>query len=69
LGGAAFIALGVLQYKGYTEYADKVEGLGLYRVSPVVLMTIGGVTLVIALFGCCGAMKENRSLMMAVRKN
>jgi len=64
VGGAALIALGVLQYNGYKEYKEITAEIGPYQASPIVLWVIGGIILFIAFMGCCGTLRESKCMMM-----
>jgi len=47
---------GVLQ-----AYAGGIFHLAIY------IIVVGGIILIVSFFGCCGAIKENRCMLLSVR--
>jgi len=61
LTGAAVLGIGVYVQVEFTEYYDFLSEK--YLGSGIILMVVGGVILIVAFFGCCGACTENACMM------
>ena len=53
LSGAAILGIGIYVQVVFTEYYDFLSEK--YLGSGIILMVVGGVILIVAFFGCCGA--------------
>ena len=53
LTGAAILGIGIYVQVEFTEYYDFLSEK--YLGSGIILMVVGGVILIVAFFGCCGA--------------
>ena len=53
LTGAAVLGIGIYVQLEFTEYYDFLSEK--YLGSGIILMVVGGVILIVAFFGCCGA--------------
>ena len=53
LTGAAVLGIGIYVQVEFTEYYDFLSEK--YLGSGIILMVVGGVILIVAFFGCCGA--------------
>jgi len=61
LASVALISIGAYIHINMTEYLDFLNKS--YLNAAIVLMIIGGVILIVAFFGCCGACTENACMM------
>lgn len=61
LSGAAILGIGIYVQVVFTEYYDFLSEK--YLGSGIILMVVGGVILIVAFFGCCGACTENACMM------
>jgi len=61
LTGAAVLGIGIYVQLEFTEYYDFLSEK--YLGSGIILMVVGGVILIVAFFGCCGACTENACMM------
>jgi len=61
LTGAAILGIGIYVQVEFTEYYDFLSEK--YLGSGIILMVVGGVILIVAFFGCCGACTENACMM------
>jgi len=55
----------VLLILGAIAQADQSK-INHISSAAILVMVIGGVVFLLAFFGCCGAMKENRCMLMTV---
>uniref|UniRef100_A0A7S3DLR4 Tetraspanin n=1 Tax=Palpitomonas bilix TaxID=652834 RepID=A0A7S3DLR4_9EUKA len=46
------------------QYSNGMDVCSSVRLFPIGFMIIGGAVMIIAIFGCCGAMKQNRVCLM-----
>lgn len=63
--GAVLIGVGAyvqIQLKDYLDFIDLAGGS--VNGPAIVLIVFGAITFVVAFFGCCGAIKENRCMVM-----
>ena len=65
LFGGLLIGLGAYVAIELHKYLDFFE-VGVVNGPAIVLIVFGGITLIVAFFGCCGAYKENHCMIMTV---
>lgn len=63
--GLGTFAIGVVVQIMYSSGADLIETN--FLSAPSLLIFIGLIIVVVALFGCCGAAKENYCMIMSVK--
>lgn len=61
LTGCAVLGIGIYVQLTMKDYYDFLEEK--YLGSAIILMVVGGVILIVAFFGCCGACTENACMM------
>lgn len=65
LFGALLIGIGVYAQIELSKYLDFIPtGDGSVNATAILIIAIGALTLVIGFFGCCGAIKENRCMVL-----
>ena len=67
LFGGLLIGLGAYVAIELHKYLDFFE-VGVVNGPAIVLIVFGGITLIVAFFGCCGAYKENHCMIMTVSR-
>lgn len=60
------LAIGILYVVGYDKVTDAIPEEYNLDVAPTATIVIGAIIFVIAFLGCCGAIKENRCLLITV---
>ena len=63
--GGLLIGLGAYVAIELHKYLDFFE-VGVVNGPAIVLIVFGGITLIVAFFGCCGAYEENHCMIMTV---
>jgi len=62
ISGIALLSIGIVVRTAYSHYLSFVGDAVLS--APILLIVIGAVIFVVAFSGCCGAVKENRCLLL-----
>lgn len=62
--GILLIVAGALAYADFGKYSHFLEGKII--VPPLILLVVGFFVFFIAFLGCCGAIKENYFMLLAV---
>lgn len=66
LAGGAVLAVGVWTLVEKSDYISLLNS-GFYSASAYILIAAGVIVIVTGIIGCCGTLKEKRSLLIVVR--
>jgi Tetraspanin family len=74
-GGCALLVIGitlkvhptVLNYQNFIEIGGSETSDPLILHAAIIFIVVGAVAFVVGFFGCCGALKEQRPFLLAVR--
>lgn len=68
LAGVALLGVGIAYRLNFDDITDLIPEEYNVDFAPTATIVVGAIIFVIAFFGCCGAVKENRFLLLTVRK-
>lgn len=66
IAGGALLGVGILYKVGYDEITDAIPNNFNLEFAPTATIVVGAIVFVIAFFGCCGAIRENRCMLITV---
>lgn len=66
MAGAALLGVGIAHRLNYDDITDLIPEQYNVDFAPTAVIVVGAIIFVIAFFGCCGAIKESRFLLLTV---